>query len=186
MVKNSISEYAAFLRGINVGAHKKVPMAKLRAAFESLGFIEVRTLLNSGNVIFQTPPEPPERLNRRIETELASTFGFEIKVITRTMASLRRMVEADPFQGVEVTPDTRLYVTFLAGKSSGKLTLPWESPGKELRILALRDGALFSVVTLTGKKGTVDAMSLNEKTYGREMTTRNWNTILRVVRSGGG
>lgn len=183
MAKNSISEYASFLRGINVGGHKKVPMEKLRATFEALGYAQVRTLLNSGNVIFQAKNAAPASLDRRIARELEEAFGFPIGVITRPVESLRQMVEADPFTGIKVTPETRLYVTFFSETPESKLPLPHETPGKELQILALKDNAIFSVVTISDRRGTVDAMGFLEKTWGREVTTRNWNTIQRIVRA---
>lgn len=176
-----MSHYVAFLRGINVGGHNPVPMATLKKLFESLRFINVRTLLASGNVVFDAPSNNTDVLVKKIEDSLKNKFGFEIGVIVRTIEELHRLSESQPFKGINVTPQTRLYVTFLSEKSKGDLKIPYASPDKSFRILSASAREVYSVAVLVPTSRTVDLMSILEKEFGHTVTTRNWNTIGRIL-----
>lgn len=105
--------FVAFLRGINVGKHKRVPMAALRALMEGMGFGEVKTLLNSGNVIFTTDDDvTSQELAKRIERELAREFGMEIPVVVRSDTEMAGLVEQNPFP--QISDPKTLHVEFLA------------------------------------------------------------------------
>jgi uncharacterized protein (DUF1697 family) len=174
-------EYAAFLRGINVGGNKKVPMADLKKSFESLGFTNVRTLLNSGNVIFETGKSGSDSLTELLETHLKKKFNFEIPILIRTIADLQHLIDRDPFRGIEVTPQTRLYVSFLSEKPQSKLKLPYRSPEKTYKILSASPSEVCSVLTLSPNTQSTDLMSILEKEFGKKITTRNWNTIVKIA-----
>jgi len=79
-------KYVAFLRGINVSGHHKVPMAELRKELTKLGFTNVITLLNSGNVIFESSSDDAELLEKTIAEHLEKVFGFQIPVLIRNAA----------------------------------------------------------------------------------------------------
>ncbi len=150
-------KYVTFLRGINVGGNTKVEMIKLKKSFEELGFENVKTLLNSGNVVFETSEKDSNLLVQNIEDKLATTFGFPIKVFVRLIDQLDTIIALDPFKKVKINKDIRLYVTLLFDKE------------------------IYNVVDLTSK-GTVDLMKELDKKYGKSMTTRNWNTIMKIVK----
>lgn len=176
-----MAKYAAFLRGINVGGHKPVQMEKLREAFEALGFQNVKTLLASGNVIFEAPSANAGTLVKRIEKKLRETFGHEINTIIRTAAKLQALADSEPFQGIRVTPRTRLFVTFLSGKPTTSLKIPYESPDKSFRILRLTGGDVCSVLTLGPQWAkNLRQMNILEKEFGKKVTTRTWNTVVKV------
>jgi uncharacterized protein (DUF1697 family) len=175
-----MARYAAFLRGINVGGNKKVPMAKLKTVMETMGFENVKTLLASGNVIFEGKKEDTKKLAAHIAKVLGEAFGFEIPVLIRTMEELEKLHAREPFAKIKVTKDIRLYVTFLSEKPKSKLKIPYESPDKAFRILALSGSELISVLDVS-KTGTPEAMSIIEKEFGKNVTTRNWNTIVKMV-----
>ena len=84
-----MKRYVALLRGINVGGKNKIPMAELKKGFEELGFEEVKTYLNSGNVIFSSDKEDVEKLKKQIETMINEQFGFEIPVFVIPQERLR-------------------------------------------------------------------------------------------------
>lgn len=176
-----MTAYAAFLRGINVGGHKLVPMKELREAFSSLRFKNVRTFLASGNVLFEATGGSLAETRRKIEKKLVEVFGFEIGVIIRTMAELQRLSASTPFRGIPVTPQTRLYVTFLSEKPRANLQLPYKSPDGNFRILGASGSEVYSVVTPAPGTRSVDLMLVLEKEFGQKITTRNWQTILRVM-----
>ncbi len=179
-----MSTYVALLRGINVGGHKRVSMDRLRQAFESLGFKDVRTLLASGNVLFSAPPTSPARLARKIEARLAQTLGHQISVIIRTVEELQRLADLNPFRRIRVTPRTRLFVTFLSEKPRTRLKIPYLSPDKSYRILRRTRGELCSVLTLGPQwSKNLRQMDILEKEFGKRITTRSWSTVLRLLRT---
>jgi len=105
--------FAAFLRGINVGAHK-VPMADLRRILAELGCTDVATLLNSGNAVFSTTRRSAPALERDLAAALRADVGFEVPTLLRTDADLVRIASVAPF-GADAegrAPDTRLHITF--------------------------------------------------------------------------
>ena len=178
-----MSKYIAFLRGINVGGHKSVKMEELRKAFESMRFKNVKTLLASGNVLFQAPQANTNTLSKKIEEKLKKTFGHEINVIIRTIEELQHLFEANPFKGVKVTPQTRLYITFLSEKAKSDLQVPFESSDKNFKIIRVTESEICSVLTLSPTKNTIDLMNILEKEYGKKVTTRNWNTIIKLLQN---
>lgn len=143
-------KYVAFLRGINVGGNTKVPMADLKKLFENLGFTQVQTILNSGNVVFSSNKALKEET---LEKELEEKFGFPITIIVKTGDQIKKII-----QGFKNKPNSRevFYITFLKN-----------------------DKEVMSVVDLSSK-GTTDLMKELEKKYGKAITTRNWNTIIRI------
>ena len=179
--KNS-SRYAAFLRGVNVGGHAPIKMAALKMVFESRGFRGVRTVLASGNVIFEGGAKDAESLARKIGTGLKKAFGMDIGVMVRSLDDLARLRKTQPFAGITVTPAIRFYVTFLSAKAKRPaITIPYATPRQELRILGATATEVFCVVDLAKGKGTPEAMAILEREFGSDLTTRNWNTVLKVL-----
>lgn len=176
-----VQRYVALLRGINVGGNKKVPMATLKKALEGAGYANVKTLLASGNVLLDGKEKTAAALRKNLEPLLEKTFGFPIPVIARTAGDLKELAKGDPFKGVTVDGDTRLYVTFLgASTPKGTIAIPYESPDKTFRILRATPTHVASVLRLGGTR-TVDAMAVLEKEFGKDVTTRNWSTVLKLL-----
>jgi uncharacterized protein (DUF1697 family) len=178
----SPSAFIAFLRGINVGGRNTVPMAALKKAFEAMGFRDVRTVLASGNVVFEAPGKDP-RLDLMISKGLEKAFGFPVKVVVRTVGELRTLVASDPFKGVASGPDVKLYVTFLAQEKPGLSGLRPSSAAKGVRIVRVAPGEILSAVTLSAGAGTPELMAFLEKAVGHEVTTRNWQTVIKLASS---
>jgi uncharacterized protein (DUF1697 family) len=181
----SLQAYTAFLRGINVGGNKVLKMADVKKAFESLGLREVKTLGASGNVAFVAPRADAAGMARRIEGGLQAAFGQTVSVIVLTLDRLRQMIDSAPFKGVKITPQTRLYVTFVAGRAQSKssFAVPYQSPDKVFRILKVHETELYTVVDLSTGGSTLDAMDFIEKQFGKNVTTRNWNTIEKLAKA---
>lgn len=171
--------YVAFLRGINLGSHHKVPMAELRKEMSKLGYKNVVTLLNSGNVIFDADTDNALKLEEKISAHLEQTFGFPIPTIIRRAETIINMAGNDPFTDVVLTKDIRLYVSFLQKDTDVELPLPWTSEDNSFQIIEKRDKAIFSVLDLSVSK-TPKAMEAIEQFFGKDITTRNWNTIKRI------
>lgn len=183
-MKNPAIRYAAFLRGINVGGNKKVPMADLKKVLEKHGFRNVLTLLASGNVLFDADEKNAAMLKKTFETVFEKKFGFTSSVILRSAADLAALAVSDPFKGIAVTPDTRLYVTFLSAKPTSGLKIPYVSPNKDFSILRVTDTEIISVLQISPTTDTTKVMTILEKEYGKDVTTRNWNTVQKMLAAG--
>jgi uncharacterized protein (DUF1697 family) len=164
----------ALLRGINVGPHKRIAMADLRALLEELGYGEVRTLLQSGNAVFETA-DPPAKAGRAIERAIRRRFGMDVAVIVRTVDELAAVVEADPRAGRE-TDGKRYLVAFLGGTPD---------PDGLAEVTALPDAAAGDgVLYLWCPDGVLESPASQAATDRRLKTTvtaRNWNTVVKLL-----
>ena len=172
-------KYIAFLRGINVTGHHKVPMAELRKEFTKLGFTNVITLLNSGNVIFESKPGSEESFEQSIAVHLEKVFGFYIPVLIRNANDIIELTDSEPFKNIELTKDIRLYISFMKEKTNVDISIPWSTEDNSFQILEIRNRTIISVVNLTNTQ-TTKAMEILEKFFGKDITTRNWNTVMRI------
>jgi uncharacterized protein (DUF1697 family) len=178
---NSTISYVAFLRGINVGGKKQIKMEELRKAFQSWSFENVATILASGNILFDARTSESSKVRKIIAKGIKDTFGFEADVFIRKIDELKTLAAKDPFANFIETAQTKFYITFLSQKQSPKISIPPHSSGDELRILQVTDREIFSVVNLSPKYGSTDMMAFLEKTFGSELTTRNWNTVIKIL-----
>jgi uncharacterized protein (DUF1697 family) len=175
--------YVAFLRGINVGGKNPIKMDALRKAFESSGFKNVKTVLASGNVIFDAFATGKGDLAGKIEQCIKKTFGKEIGVVVRSIEDIRSLVGADPFKGIKPTSQTRLYVTFLREKLKTKLKIPVDHSDKGFRIVHATAYEICIHLELAPGVKSTDLMQFLDREFGRGVTTRNWNTIARILKA---
>jgi len=175
------STYVAFLRGINVGGNTLISMADLKRAFGSVGFKNVKTILASGNVIFEAPKSDLTTLTKKIEQKLESQFGSAITVMLRTGEDIQALIDLAPFKKVKVAPQIRLHVSFLPHNVEHSLKVSQRLQGTPYDILRASPGELCSVVDVTRKQDTTDLMKVLEKEFGKKITTRTWNTVERIA-----
>ena len=175
--------YAAFLRGINVGGHRRIGMDALKQAFESLGFENIQTLLASGNVVFQAPRTNASILTQQIQEGLKKAFGVEIGVLIRSIKELQSLHRTNPFRGIKVTPRTRFFVTFLPEKPASRLKFPYVSPDGSFKLLRPSSYEVCSVLTITNLRRGMQFMGFLDREFGRRVTTRSWNTITRILQA---
>jgi len=168
--------YAAFLRGVSPMNAK---MPELKAAFESAGFTDVRTLLSSGNVAFTAGAASEIALERRAEAAMLERLGQAFLTFVRPMDALRELLESDPYRSFRLGPKAKRIVTFLRAKPASTLKLPIERDGA--RILVIKGREVFGAY-LPSPKGPV-FMALIEKTFGKDVTTRTWDTVGKVARA---
>jgi len=166
--------YAAFLRGV---MPMNAKMADLKASFEAAGFSDVKTVLSSGNVVFDARAAAPASLELRAEAAMKERLGRSFLTIVRPVDSLRSLVATDPYRGFRLPPDAKRIVTFLRRAPVRAISLPIEIDGA--RILCLRGGEALGAYVRT-PRGPV-FMTLVEKTFGDEVTTRTWDTVRRVA-----
>jgi len=167
--------YAAFLRGV---MPTNASMPDLKRAFEAAGFTEVKTLLASGNVLFTAPAASNASLQRKAEAAMSKHLGNAFLTIVRPVEALRELLASDPYKRFKPEPEAKRIVTFLRDKPTAKLALPIEFEGA--RILAMNGQEIFSDY-LPNPKGPV-FMRLIEKTFGKDQTTRTWDTVTKAAR----
>ena len=106
-------KYVSLLRGINVGGQNKIKMEELKRLYDSLGFTKIKTYIQSGNIIFESPISDTSDLVNKIETSIKQTYGFSVTVIIRTASEFQQVVNNNPFCGTRKEDITKLCVTFL-------------------------------------------------------------------------
>lgn len=168
--------YAAFLRGVTPMNAK---MPDLKRAFESAGFADVRTVLASGNVAFSARAVSTAALERAAEAAMQRSLGDPFLTIVRSMDALQELLASDPYRAFRLAPAAKRVVTFLRERPKARLALPIELDGA--RILSMNDREVFSAY-VRHPKGPV-FMTLIEKTFGKAVTTRTWDSIAKVARA---
>jgi uncharacterized protein (DUF1697 family) len=153
-----MTTYVALLRGIGPG-DPNMTGPKLKGFFESLGFKNVATVIASGNVVFDTNSKNVSALEIKIERALPKQLGFSRTTIVRSREELERLIKKNPFKGVEDKKPNYLLVTFFKDRR------------KEL----------CTTINLTDS-ATPDFMRQLEKQYGKEITSRTWKTIGRILK----
>jgi uncharacterized protein (DUF1697 family) len=169
--------YAAFLRGVSP-INAKMP--QLKSAFEAAAFTEVKTVLSSGNVVFSARRASEATLQRRAEDAMTQELDRSFLTIVRSVDDLREMLASDPFKDRRVRVAEKRIVTFLRGKPepTSQLDLPIELHGA--RILEIRGREIFTAY-VPHPRGAI-FMGLIERTFGKEVTTRSWDTVAKVAR----
>ncbi len=173
--------YIAFLRSINVGG-RNVKMDRLRLAFKNLGFANAQTVLASGNVVFQSPaPVEPEAL----QGGLRAAFDMKIGVVVRSLAELKALVERDPFAAYQASDDTKFYLGMAAGPIGDRLEGITSVAG-DFDLVSVDDQDYFCVAfrQRTGRYGA-GLDQLEKRFKDLTVTTRNWNTIARIIDKAG-
>jgi uncharacterized protein (DUF1697 family) len=171
--------YIALLRGINVGGHRLIKMADLRAMFEALGVGGVQTYIQSGNVVFQAD-EAERPLRECIERQMAATFGFPVVVALRTHDELARAIAACPFAPDALAEGERLYVALLAetpGSAGVERMLASKTEPDEFRVLGREVYLLYR----QNMRTTLLTNNLLESRLGVPATSRNWRTLTALA-----
>jgi len=139
----------------------------------------VKTVIASGNVLFDAEAADENDLEQRIEKALPKAIGFASATIVYKFDDLQKLAKLNAFKAIDVTPNTRPYVTFLKEppKNNTKLS------GKGFKLLKRSGRALFSVVDLSDGT-TLDLMKVLDKEFGKTNTTRGWKTIEKILEKG--
>jgi uncharacterized protein (DUF1697 family) len=167
------------MRGINVGGKNRLPMKDLAAIFEQAGCTDVRTYIQSGNVVFAAAPSAAGAVPARVQREVEAAFGIRSPVITRTARELASVLRAVPFSGA-AADESRLHVAFLAGKPTPARAAsldPQRSPGDTFQLVG-REVYLSLPNGVARTKLTNDYL---DSTLGTVSTVRNWRTVTRLA-----
>lgn len=166
--------YVAFLRAVSPSNCK---MPELKESFQAAGFADVRTVLSSGNVAFDAPVSARTALERRAEQAMLASLGHAFPAIVRPVSHLQGLAADDPFAEFALTPTAKRVVTFLRHSDIPTPELPIERDG--VRILTVAAAEVLTVYE-PGPKGPA-FMALLERTFGKEITTRTFDTVKKCA-----
>jgi uncharacterized protein (DUF1697 family) len=172
-------KYVALLRGIGP-SNPNMRNEKLRGVFQELGFQNVQTVITTGNVVFESPSRDVKSLETAIEDAIQRQLGFSSTTIIRSHQQLRRLAGNNPFGSIEDSPTSRLNVTFLKKKRKSNLRFPYHAEKKGYTVVGMHGREVCSVVDLSGAT-TPDLMAWLEKQFGKEITTRTWKTVAKIL-----
>ena len=173
-----MATYVALLRAINLGAVNKIPMPALRTMFEDLGHENVRTYVQSGNVVFEAPRTGLKKLVRQLEEGVTATFGHDISVIIRNGSDLERIATRNPFASEGGSPSS-MHVVFLAERAPARGVKVLD-PDKWLPDKFEVSGSEIYLLLPNGMGRSKMSISHFEKVLGVRGTARNWNTVTKL------
>lgn len=172
--------YFAFLRGINVTGHKIIKMAELKVMFETMGYKNVRTYIQSGNVAFESANTKNETLAKKIETGLEKSLGYTVSVIVRTKEEIEKVINGYPFSKVKNHENFKSDVAFLSAEPGSGSVKELESLNTKDEIFKVIENNVYSL----RNKSFPDALigkGVIEKKLKVKATVRNWNTVNKIL-----
>jgi uncharacterized protein (DUF1697 family) len=168
--------YVSMLRGINVGGHQSLKMKELVALYESLGFKNVRTYVQSGNVIFNADEADSKRLSNLIENKIKQVFNLPVAVLIRTPGELKQTLKKNPFLKEKSIDTEKLYVTFLAETPPESALNKLNVAQDELDKFVVKNKEIY-LYCPEGYGRTKFSNTFFERKLGVTATTRNWKTV---------
>ncbi len=173
-------KYIAFLRGINVSGQKIIRMELLRKVISEAGFADVKTYIQSGNLLFDSAETDTKILTLQLENLIDKSFGFRTDVIVCRITEIESIVNSSHFSSLKSDDLNKYYITFLKEEFAGLPQLPVFSKNKDIEIFYQSGNNLFSVCTpLKGIYGFPN--SFIEKLSGIPATTRNPLTLGKIL-----
>jgi uncharacterized protein (DUF1697 family) len=170
--------HVAMLRGINLGPRRRVPMADLRTLLTEAGYEDVRTYVQSGNIVLRSPAKPAE-VERELQRLISERFGFDVPVVVRSRAQLAAIVKADPLGDVADDPK-RYVVTFLAEKPGGDVVHRLQGLATDSEQFTSAGRQMYTWHP-DGQARSKLAAALTGKGLGANATARNWTTVTTLL-----
>ncbi len=174
-----MTTYVALLRGI-APMNPNQRNERLRRVCEDLGLRNVRTVISSGNVVFETDTDDVPALEANLEAAWLDRLDFKSTTIIRSRSDLQSLTDADPFGGLEHRKTTYLLATLFKYPITVDFAFPYPVPHRDYRIVAATPRELYSV-TDTTSTGTPDLMVWLENRFGKDLTSRTWLTVSRIL-----
>jgi len=173
-----MARYAVLIRGINVGGRQKLAMADLRAVLAGLGCTGARTLLQSGNAVFDAEGRPAGRLEEDIAAGIAGMTGLSVRCLVRESPELDAVIAANPFG--HVTDGARLYAMFLSAQPDPRLVTEHDPAGLDPGRVMLGDRVIYHWCP-AGYSQAPPVAAYTEKKLRVAVTARNWNTVTKLA-----
>jgi uncharacterized protein (DUF1697 family) len=176
----AMTTYIALLRAVNLGPHNKVPMTALRECVGTLGMEDVRTLLQSGNVVFRGRTQSPRKLEAALVDAIAGATGVRTPTFVRTRDQWREMIAANPFVAEATRTPQRLLVFVLAAAPASGAAAALQQAVKGPERVAVAGLHLFALFPEgVGRSKLTSAVI--ERALGTVATGRNWNTVSKLA-----
>lgn len=174
-----MGKFVAILRGINVGGRRKLPMKELKQLFQDLGYSEVKTYIQSGNVIFNAETAE-EEISKAVENAIFEQFGYEVPVICRSAEDFEKSIDENPFFEDTVGEIERLHLTFLKelpGKKQLEKLKEYDFSPDEFLV---KDKNVY--IYCSGRySDSILSNNFFESKLQVTATTRNWKTVLNLA-----
>ena len=178
MPRRSPQIFIALLRGVNVGGNNMISMTSLKQSFEAAGFTDVKTYINSGNIIFKTGEADQRKLEKRIEQMLSKDYDLDSKVVVRSLSEMERLVESLP-RNWDGDSGWRYNVIFLRHSIDSEKILADVPAKADIEEVVYRPGTLLWSAQVENINHTNMAKLASRKIY-RDMTIRNLNTTKKL------
>jgi uncharacterized protein (DUF1697 family) len=176
-----VNRYVAFMRAINVAGHASVRMSDVREAFAAAGCRNVRTYIQSGNIVFESPAREAAAILQKARRKLRHVLDDEPDILCRTVREIEDLVRQTPFKNIDAGSGIKLYVAFLSQKPRRRPQLPLVSPKEALEAIAMSEREVF-VVSRRKRNGFFGfPNNFVEQELGVSATTRNWSTITKIA-----
>jgi uncharacterized protein (DUF1697 family) len=173
-----MAQHITLLRGINIGSRNRIAMPTLRAALEDAGFGDVRTYLQSGNVVLSSSARA-DAVARKVHRVIANEFGLDIAVVIRTRAQLAKVVELNPLANVAKNPK-RYQVSFLATKPSRAVVRRVEDAAAPKERVVVHGREIYAWHPGGAARSKLWALLAGQK-LGVTATSRNWTTVTKLL-----
>jgi len=178
-----MARQVALLRGINLGARNRVPMPELRELLTALGYEDVVTVVQSGNVVLGTAADQAE-LERELQGQIAQRFGVDTPVVVRSARELANVVADNPFPHAAAVPK-RFQVSFLSTSCPADAARELEAPDLAPEQVAVRGREVYAWHANGIQRSPLSEL-LTDRKLGVTATARNWNTVLKLHELAGG
>lgn len=178
-----MNRYIAFLRGINVSGQKKVPMAELRFLLSQNGFTDVKTYIQSGNVVFEKEDESIAEMNTSLEQLIKTHFGFYVPIIIKSVTDINNILKHNPFTKKEDLEFNRIYFVLLFDKPEKEWVERLRQEVYPNEQWELVNDCLYLKCERGYGKSKLNN-NLVERKLKVEATTRNYRTLMKMLELG--
>lgn len=173
--------YFAFLKGVNVSGHRIIKMAELKVIFEDMGFKNVRTFIQSGNVVFESPAKA-DGLKKKIEAGLAKSLGYSVNVIIRSKDEMEKIVKDYPFSKVKGHDECKITVGYLDAEPSKIKVKELEAINSDNEMFIVKGNNVYHLMRGNFSDSVFFKKNIVEKTLNVICTARNWNTTNKILK----
>lgn len=170
--------YIALLRGINVGGYRPLKMKKLRSMFSNMGFKNIGTYIQSGNVVFDGPDSETHLLEEEIADQIQGQFGYEVPVIIRTQTDIEKILLEMPFKE---TKGWKRYISFFPRDPVKELKEELEERSNSIEQFKAGERLVYSFVDKSAKTKPQFSNNFIERHFGISATTRNVRTVRKLL-----
>lgn len=172
-------KYVAFLRGINVGGNNMIKMEKLRETVAGLGFENVKSYINSGNIIFETGKTDDHKLAKKIHDGILADFGFDISTMVRPMSEIEKLIAGNPYEG-QFENDKDLHAFFLNEPLTADQSELLFAQGNEAERFHITDLHILCLLSISVLDSIVGKGFIDKK-LKVATTARNWRTVKKIA-----